>query len=70
MLLRRTLSVLLAPALLGLAACGPVSVEQAERACLDAARDARAPRGEVGFGVGFGLRVGVGVGASALRPPG
>ncbi|GLK62607.1 MULTISPECIES: hypothetical protein [Paracoccus] len=51
----------LVPALLGLAACAtaPIPVEQAERACLSAALDARAPRTEVGFGVGsHGVRGG------------
>lgn len=37
---------------LGLAACGPVSVERAEVMCQDRARLAAAPRGEVGFGIG------------------
>lgn len=37
-----------------LAACGPVSVEQAERTCLEEARLAQAPRGEVAVGVGTG----------------
>jgi hypothetical protein len=34
-----------------LAACGPVSVQQAERECLQKARLAQQPRGEVGIGV-------------------
>ncbi|MEY4984965.1 MAG: hypothetical protein RIR62_3231 [Pseudomonadota bacterium] len=34
-----------------LAACGPVSVEQAERLCYDRARLAAGPRGEVGLGI-------------------
>lgn len=54
MRLHRTLAILLAPALLGLAACGPVPVAQAERTCLEAARDARGPRGEIGVGAGSG----------------
>ncbi len=37
--------------LVALAACGPVPVEQAERQCLNDARLAQQPRGEVGFGV-------------------
>ena len=37
--------------LLLLAACGPVSVQQAERECLPKARLAQQPRGEVGLGV-------------------
>ncbi len=41
-----------------LAACGPVTVEQAERQCFDRARLAAAPRGEIGVGVGSGGRVG------------
>jgi hypothetical protein len=39
-------------ALLALGACTPLSVEQAERACLDSARDATGPRTEMGVGVG------------------
>lgn len=35
-----------------LAACGPMSVQQAERECFQRARLAAAPRGEVGVGVG------------------
>jgi len=35
-----------------LAACGPVPLEQAERECLQDARLAVHPRGEIGFGVG------------------
>lgn len=40
--------------LLGLsaAACGPIPVDRAERACLDRARLAASPRGEVGVGIG------------------
>jgi hypothetical protein len=37
--------------LLALAACGPVSVAQAERECFETARLAAAPRGEIGVGV-------------------
>ena len=40
--------------LAGLAACGPVPVEQAERACMDSARLAERPRGNVELGVGVG----------------
>ena len=36
----------------GVAACGPVPVDQAERSCLRDARDATAPRSEVALGVG------------------
>ena len=36
---------------LALAACGPVSVQQAERECFAQARLAAAPRGEVGVGM-------------------
>lgn len=46
--------MLLVPALLGLAACAPIPVEQAERACLREARDASAPRAEIGLGLGSG----------------
>jgi hypothetical protein len=38
-------------ALLLLAACGPVSLQQAERECFQRARLAQQPRGEVGVGV-------------------
>ncbi len=41
-----------------LAACGPVSVQQAERECLPKARLAQQPRGEVAVGVGSNGRVG------------
>lgn len=44
--------LLLAPAVLGLAACAPLTVDQAERACLAAARDATGPRTEMGVGIG------------------
>jgi hypothetical protein len=40
-----------------LAACGPVSVQQAERECLPKARLAQQPRGEVGIGIGSDGRV-------------
>lgn len=46
---------------LGLAACGPVSVEQAERMCYDRARLAAAPRGEIGMGVNSEGSVGAGI---------
>lgn len=39
---------------LGLAACGPVPVEQAERSCLRDAELAQRPRGEVAVGAGGG----------------
>lgn len=38
-------------ALAGLAACGPIPVDQAERQCLDQARGATGPHGEVSVGV-------------------
>jgi hypothetical protein len=41
-----------APFLLLLAACGPVPLDQAERYCVERARLAQQPRGEVAFGVG------------------
>lgn len=50
--MRRGAQMLLVPALLGLAACAPIPVEQAERACLADARDATGPRTEMGIGVG------------------
>ncbi|QCO55925.1 hypothetical protein EOK75_09360 [Pseudorhodobacter turbinis] len=40
-----------AAALLALTACGPVSVEQAERQCLGRAHATTGPHGEVGVGV-------------------
>lgn len=59
MTMRGALALALVPALLGLAACAPVPVAQAERGCLDEARGARAPQTEVGFGVGsHGVRGG------------
>lgn len=39
-------------ALVLLGGCGPVPVEQAERFCLESARLAEQPRGEIGVGVG------------------
>ncbi|MDQ7776521.1 hypothetical protein [Paracoccus aminovorans] len=58
--MRRGAQMLLVPALLlGLAACAPIPVEQAERACLADARDATGPRTEMGIGVGsHGVRGG------------
>jgi hypothetical protein len=44
--------------LLILAACGPVSVQQAERECLPKARLAQQPRGEVAVGVNSDGRIG------------
>ncbi|WP_050524167.1 hypothetical protein [Pseudorhodobacter wandonensis] len=40
------------PALLAMAACGPVTLAQAERQCLARAYDASGPHGSVGVGVG------------------
>ena len=42
--------------LLFLAACGPVTLQQAERQCFERARLAQQPRGEVAVGVGSGGR--------------
>jgi hypothetical protein len=42
--MRRLLPILL------IAACGPISLPDAERQCFDRARRAEAPRGEVGIG--------------------
>ena len=42
--------------LLVLAACGPVSLAEAERECFERARLAQQPRGEVAVGVGNGGR--------------
>lgn len=44
----------LIPALLGLAACAPIPVQQAERACLSSVNNATGPRTEMGVGVGSG----------------
>lgn len=41
---------------LALVACGPVTVEQAERQCFDQARLAERPRGEVALGAASGGR--------------
>jgi hypothetical protein len=42
------------PILALLAACGPVSVPQAERTCLERAKSTAGPRGEITLGVGGG----------------
>lgn len=42
------------PLLLSLAACGPMTLGSAERYCLDRARDAAGPRGEMAVGVSGG----------------
>lgn len=47
--MRRAIRTLIALSLL--AACGPVTVEQAERECFQRARLAAHPRGSVGLGV-------------------
>jgi hypothetical protein len=44
------------PLFLALAACGPVPLDQAERQCVERARLAQQPRGEVAVGVGSGGR--------------
>ena len=38
-------------ALVAVAACGPIPVEQAERVCIDEARRAAGPTGEIGIGM-------------------
>ena len=50
--MRAGAQLILIPLLLGLAACAPIPVEQAERACLADARDATGPRTQMGIGVG------------------
>jgi hypothetical protein len=40
------------PFLLGIAACGPVPLAEAERVCVEQARLAKQPRGELAVGVG------------------
>lgn len=49
----RKLILIIPLALLG---CGPIPVHQAERECLQRARLAQQPRGEIGIGVGTGGR--------------
>lgn len=49
----RTLPLILV-ALSPLVACGPIPVDQAERACAEDARLAERPRGRVGLGIGSG----------------
>lgn len=51
-------AAILAATALGLAACGPMPVERAERICLERARLAQQPRGqvEVGASTGGGAR--------------
>jgi hypothetical protein len=44
-----------------LAACGPLSVAEAERQCLERARLAKAPTGEVTIGVGSGGKTSAGI---------
>ncbi len=44
-----------------LAACGPISVEDAERQCFDRARLAQQPRGEVAVGVDSNGNAGAGL---------
>lgn len=46
---------------LALLACGPIPVERAERQCLERARLAQQPRGEVNLGVGSGGRTSAGI---------
>jgi len=45
------------PLLLLMSACGPISVADAERICVNRARDAAGPRGEVAMGVSGGKTV-------------
>lgn len=40
-----------AAVLLLVSACGPIPVDQAERACIESARSAAGPRGEIGLGM-------------------
>jgi hypothetical protein len=47
-------SVVMLGAVLGLTACGPIPLAQAERECLEQARLAERPRGEVGIFAGTG----------------
>lgn len=70
----RILAVPLLGSVMGLAACGPVPVAQAEQSCLRDARLAQSPRGEVAVGIGSGpggtrsmSRVSVEIGSDYLR---
>lgn len=47
--------------LLVLTACGPMSLQEAERQCFERARLAQRPRGEVSVGVGSNGNVGAGL---------
>jgi hypothetical protein len=47
-----------AVALLLLAGCGPISVQQAEKECFERARLAQQPRGQVGVGINSDGNVG------------
>lgn len=47
--------------LAGLAACGPMTLAEAERQCFDRARLAQQPRGEIGVGVGSNGRASAGI---------
>ncbi len=62
---------ILLPALMLLAACGPLSPERAAEVCEDKARAATGPTGEIGIGIGTGGKVGsrleVGVTSDYLR---
>ncbi len=51
----------LLPVVALLAACGPMTVQQAERECFERARLAAAPRGTVSVGVGSGGKTAGGV---------
>ncbi len=57
--------------LLGLTACGPVSLETAEQQCYEQARLAQAPRGSVGIFAdsngNFGSNVTIGISSDYLR---
>ena len=44
-----------------LSACGPISVQEAERQCFERARLAQQPRGEIGVGVGSNGRAAAGI---------
>ena len=45
-----------------LAACGPMTLAEAERQCFERARLAQQPRGEIAVGVGSGGRKAAGIG--------
>lgn len=60
----RTILALATLSLAGLAACGPQTVQQAERSCLDDARLSIRPQTSIGIGISTGGRSAVGISTS------